>query len=49
MVSVTTRFFRDAEPLRPQKCAGRVSPLAEWRETFAEMHSGAFVKAVLRP
>jgi len=28
---------------------GRVSPLTEWRETFEEMHSGAIVKAVLRP
>jgi L-iditol 2-dehydrogenase len=28
---------------------GRVSPLAEWRETFEEMHSGAIVKGVLKP
>jgi len=27
----------------------RVSPLAEWREAFDEMHSGKIVKAVLKP
>ena len=27
----------------------RVSPLAEWREAFEEMHSGAIVKGVLQP
>ena len=27
----------------------RVSPLAEWREAFEEMHSGRIVKGVLTP
>jgi alcohol dehydrogenase/L-iditol 2-dehydrogenase len=27
----------------------RVSPLADWREAFEEMHSGRIVKAVLKP
>ncbi|MGA9060416.1 MAG: zinc-binding dehydrogenase [Terracidiphilus sp.] len=27
----------------------RISPLAEWREAFEEMHSGAIVKGVLKP
>lgn len=27
----------------------RVSPLTQWREVFAEMHSGAIVKGVLQP
>src|SRR6185437_368980 len=27
----------------------RISPLAEWRESFEKMHSGEIVKGVLRP
>ncbi len=27
----------------------RISPLAEWRDAFEQMHSGAIVKGVLRP
>ena len=27
----------------------RVSPLADWRESFDGMHTGRYVKAVLQP
>jgi alcohol dehydrogenase/L-iditol 2-dehydrogenase len=32
-----------------QKIIGGIWPLDEWHEAFEKMHSGAIVKAVLKP
>ena len=37
------------EQINLDRILNRVSPLAEWRESFEEMHSGRIVKGVLRP